>query len=202
MVLPGTLPKVKQLIEFFLENNIKYVLRRIHPVLHTDGDTKPWKPFEKKKIKEFGIIPIKQQMDLKHRFKDLNFQNTNDHYFDLYSSEELDWLEQTRSQNSYSNMGVWLPDGSYQETHSDEILNQNWHNYTGWICYAGVDLLTMEFDGSIYRGQCHQGDVIGHITDLDFKLPEQPTVCDRNTCYSALDITTRKSKSSHVNLIT
>ena len=67
-------------------------------------------------------------------------------------------------------------------------------NWLGWECWAGVEQLVVDTDGSIWRGWCKVGGLLGHVSDLDLALPVQPTVCDKNRCHCNFDIMSTKRR--------
>ncbi len=63
-----------------------------------------------------------------------------------------------------------------------------------WNCYAGIEQLIVDMDGSIYRGWCKEGGVIGNINNKDLNLPSDPVVCTKTMCHCNFDIMCTKEK--------
>ncbi len=99
--------------------------------------------------------------------------------------------------------------GSVQGTRSDgsltpiinphDFINLKTNNWFGWDCWAGAEQLIVDKDGSIYRGWCKVGGLIGHIGDLDLALPTEPVHCNKHLCHCNFDIMcTKKRKEGSV----
>jgi pyruvate-formate lyase-activating enzyme len=66
------------------------------------------------------------------------------------------------------------------------------HSFRGHNCYAGIDLLTIDSDGRIWRGWCQQGGPIGSIYELPIVWPTDPIVCQKEICSNGFDQLARK----------
>jgi len=88
---------------------------------------------------------------------------------------------------------IW-PDGSDQVSSAHRFISQNINNWAGWKCYAGVEQLIVDMDGSIYRGWCKVGGSLGNIDDDLLMLPEDPIICNKTMCHCNFDIMTTKVK--------
>lgn len=65
-----------------------------------------------------------------------------------------------------------------------EINKQN--DFYGWTCTAGINRLFIHKDGSIVRGSCGVGGIIGNI-NKDFILPTDPIVCNSTKTCRCID---------------
>lgn len=65
------------------------------------------------------------------------------------------------------------------------------NNWQGWHCWAGVEQLIVDMDGTIYRGWCKEGGRIGHI-DEEFTLTTEPIICSKTMCHCNYDIMSTK----------
>lgn len=74
------------------------------------------------------------------------------------------------------------------------FIAQRQNNWAGWDCYAGVEQLIVDMDGSIHRGWCKVGGVIGNIHDAELNLPKEPVLCNKTMCHCNFDIMTTKIK--------
>lgn len=200
MCLPGRFDKIKQIIDILSREKIYYVLRRIRPSF--DEDTRRiYQPHEKKRIKKWGIVPVDEQKKAKEVYKSLHNEHVPDFYEHYYSQEEIAWLQNNYPKVWWQNIGIWYADGRYQESNSDDLVTRNLTGFKNWQCWAGVDHLMVDFDGSIYRGNCKNGGQIGHIMET-LDLPTSHTVCKQRVCLSAGDIAQRKCVSQQsANLI-
>lgn len=67
-------------------------------------------------------------------------------------------------------------------------------NFYGQTCYAGVDTLTIDHSGDVWRGWCRQGGKIGNIHE-SVVWPREPIVCGLESCSNGFDRTARKTKN-------
>lgn len=68
------------------------------------------------------------------------------------------------------------------------------NNWFGWDCYAGVEQLIVDMDGSIHRGWCKVGGKIGYIWDENLRLPTAPVRCNKIMCHCNYDIMSTKER--------
>ena len=76
-----------------------------------------------------------------------------------------------------------------------EIFHLKENDWSGWHCYAGVEQLIVDMDGSIYRGWCKEGGAIGNIGDAEINLPTDPVLCTKTMCHCNFDIMCTKEKT-------
>jgi MoaA/NifB/PqqE/SkfB family radical SAM enzyme len=191
MCLPGRFNKVEEISQQFIDHDVKYVLRRIRPNFD-DDDHRVYQPHERKRIKKWALLPLDKQIEAKHQYKIKFHEKVPDLYADYYSEEEHSWISKNMSQVWWQNIGLWYEDGSYTEANTDDIVSRNLTGFKGWTCWAGVDQLMVDFDGSIWRGQCKNRGRIGHVLE-PLNLPTEPTTCDQRTCVVNGDISQRKA---------
>lgn len=86
------------------------------------------------------------------------------------------------------------PTGATVETNSAELITNAQNNWNNWQCWAGLENIVIDKDGSIYRGWCFQGGKIGSIYST-FELPKKPVHCKANFCHCGLDIMATKKRS-------
>ena len=73
------------------------------------------------------------------------------------------------------------------------FVNDKTNNWKGWNCWAGLEQIVVDFDGSIYRGWCHVGGSIGNIKQpKTIAWPRKPITCDKHYCHCNFDIMCRK----------
>jgi hypothetical protein len=65
-------------------------------------------------------------------------------------------------------------------------------SWCGWHCHAGVENIYVAKDGSVRRGTCAVGGLIGWVQDKDINLPTDPVICTKIKCSCAFDVTTTK----------
>lgn len=64
--------------------------------------------------------------------------------------------------------------------------------HKGQNCYAGIDILTIDPNGRIWRSWCGIGGPIGSIYELPLDFPKDPIVCDKLRCGNGFDRIARK----------
>lgn len=85
-------------------------------------------------------------------------------------------------------MQVTYSDGATEVWPASKFIAERQNRWQGWLCAAGVELLTVRPDGAIYRGACKQGGRIGYIDEPNLTLPSAPVVCEKQWCHCLSDI--------------
>jgi MoaA/NifB/PqqE/SkfB family radical SAM enzyme len=200
MFIPGSKDRVLDIKRQLVEHGIKTAIRRIRP--NSDGyikeDPTPILPMVSKKDRKIALLPMSEQNDLLEKYKNLKDQHVQKWTKDYYSLEDLEFLKQEEIAD-FQNMAVWAADGSYTETHSDQITAQNLNRFLGWKCFSGIDALSINFDGTVYNGQCFS-HVLGHISS-DIVIPQDPLLCPKQNCLSNPDVVVRKCHPGYENLV-
>ena len=198
MLLPGNIAAAKSILDDLTSAGVNTILRKIRPPteLHPFVYISPSK-------KERVLLDVEGQVNMRLTSRLLHDQQTSSKENAYYSEEDLSFLEYYYSkESSWKNMGVWYEDGDYSEINSDELLSKNRHTFKDWICFAGVDALYIDFDGSVYRGNCYMNGAIGHIKDT-VVFVKHPIKCKLNWCTCNADMTVRKaSKTIYLKQIT
>jgi len=188
MFLPGKMEQVKHIINILETHSVRYVIRRITPQVAVGDELSPYVGSKKKAV----LKDIHKQKNTKFDYKLKN--DVDSQQVTYYNNEELAFIE-SRHKTSWQNCGLWDIDYNYQELNTDDLVSKDLHSFTNWICYAGVDSIFVDFDGSIYRGLCLNGKEIGHIRDQSKIFQENPTICGLQRCFCNTDIAIRKCKS-------
>jgi organic radical activating enzyme len=200
MCLPGKFDFLEhQIIPFLESNNIKFSLVRIRPWIN---EVKEWQNLPKKQIIKTEFT-IEQQTQMKRDQKKILDTKIIEIYDEgsYYTAEELDWLKNQVPKTVFQNVGAWNTDLNYFETNCELIVVNDRNRFTGWNCFIGIDSMTVDFDGTIYRGTCMNGGPVGKIgSPIDFSTT--PTVCAKPVCHYIPDLTVRKSLPEFLHLIT
>ena len=200
MCLPGKFDFIENtVIPLFSKNQVRFTLRRIRPWLNETVDE--WQDTDRRQIlKKIYTLEEKKNMKLAER-NDLD-QRLGQVYEsgNYYSFKELEWLATHVPETHWQNIGVWFDDLSYTETNSDLMASNGKNSFNGWTCWAGLDTLAVEFDGTIYRGMCKNDGPIGHLGS-HIEFPKTTTVCKRNWCTGNPDQCTRKAHPNFVHLV-
>lgn len=192
MFLPGQIDWVRDIARELDHNHIPWVLRKITP----DGpNSSQLDPFIARGSghKDRKLLPLHEQRDRKLQARELLDSQRQLLLATYYSQAELDLLIQTNQRPTWSNCGVWYSDHSYREINSDHLVATDQIGFLGWTCYAGVDSLYVDFDGSLYVGFCQSGGAIGHLSDKDLLFLDQPVTCSKQWCTCNMDIPIRKA---------
>jgi MoaA/NifB/PqqE/SkfB family radical SAM enzyme len=91
-------------------------------------------------------------------------------------------------------MAKIFPDGSRQVSSAQRFVSDKTNDWSGWKCYAGVEQLVVDKDGSIYAGWCGVSGKIGHIADENLVLPAEPILCNKTMCHCNFDIMCTKER--------
>jgi len=73
------------------------------------------------------------------------------------------------------------------------LISNKMNNWSGWKCYAGLENLVIDWDGTILRGWCRVGSKIGNVY-TDYVLPTKPVLCNKKFCHCNFDIMCKKEK--------
>jgi molybdenum cofactor biosynthesis enzyme MoaA len=196
MFLPGNSDKIQKIIALFKENKISYVVRLITP---NDAEAIELKPYTdngngKKGVK---LKSAKEQRLGRQQFQIENLIRADDNIQTYYSNSELELIKKLNDEPLWQNVGIWLKNSTYEEVNTDQLVSTSRINFIDWICYAGVDSIYIDWDGTIYRGLCLNDGPIGHISNTTFiNSPSEPTICQENRCKCNVDIAVRKTVSA------
>jgi len=73
------------------------------------------------------------------------------------------------------------------------FIADNTNNWKGWDCWAGVENIAVDFDGSVWRGWCRVGGKMGFIQYPEhLQFPDSPVRCNKNYCHCNFDIMSKK----------
>lgn len=64
--------------------------------------------------------------------------------------------------------------------YANRLHNEGLDSWQGWQCRAGVNMLLIDFDGSVYGGEC-ENDYLGNI-NTEFNLIKDHTICKKANC--------------------
>lgn len=83
--------------------------------------------------------------------------------------------------------------GLRQNSAAHRFINDKTNNWKGWDCWAGLEQIVIDFDGSIMRGWCRVGGHFGNIKRPEMiRWPERPIRCNKSMCHCNFDIMTKK----------
>ena len=76
---------------------------------------------------------------------------------------------------------------------ANELVLQGLNKHQGWACWAGIDMINVDYTGNVFSADCGQGP-LGTIKD--FNLPKAPLTCSKSLCSCLSDIYLRKETQS------
>jgi organic radical activating enzyme len=86
-------------------------------------------------------------------------------------------------------------DGKQEKVNPPELIAKGENNWFGWDCHIGVENLVIDYKGSIRRGWCNVGGIIGNVNDESFAIPEKPVRCTSMNCFCGFDIMATKTRA-------
>jgi MoaA/NifB/PqqE/SkfB family radical SAM enzyme len=200
MFLPNRATDIQLAIDKLKKNQVSYIVRLITPV---DVEANKIKPYTNSTAKRKHIL-LKSSSDQsrdRQQFKIKNDETASNNIQNYYSNDELVLVKQLNNATPWQNAGVWADDNTYQEINTDQLVSAGKNRFKNWICYAGVDSVYIDWDGTVFRGMCLNDGPIGHI-NTDF-ITTTPTKCQLNHCVCSIDIAVRKAVNvTHLPLIT
>jgi uncharacterized radical SAM superfamily Fe-S cluster-containing enzyme len=85
-----------------------------------------------------------------------------------------------------------------QNSSAHRFINDKTNNWKGWDCWAGIEQIVVDFDGSIFRGWCRVGGTIGNMkTPEKINWPIDPIRCNKSMCHCNFDIMCKKVLPEH-----
>jgi len=82
-------------------------------------------------------------------------------------------------------------DGNEEITDYQTLLLENKNVFKGQQCQAGIEQLIIDAWGSVFRGHCRQGGLIGKLGH-GFKPPDKSIRCHADACSNGFDILSTK----------
>ena len=80
-----------------------------------------------------------------------------------------------------------------QNSSAHRFIAENKNNWKGWDCWAGVEQIIVDFDGSVWRGWCRVGGGVGSIQFPEqINFPTQAIRCNKSYCHCNFDIMCKK----------
>lgn len=198
MFLPGKMEQVIEIKSLLESASIPYVVRRITP----PRKFRPFLPFVVNGAgrKSVTLLDLDSQSKAKNQWKNANDIGRESETERYYTDEEDLYLNECNNNRKlWQNLGAWSAEG-YFELNSDQLIASKTNKFPGWTCFAGVDHITIDFDGTIYRAKCFNDGPIGKIGD-SVVFSDTPTICKKQWCKCSSSIPIRKAEPSSVDLI-
>jgi len=136
----------------------------------------------------------------------LNWGGGSDPNSSVYTQEQLQWFD-TFTTAPRQEFTIFTPsedmisafvfdDGTVEEFgRPTKYVNANQTNFYGYECEIGLRSLVVDYDGSIRRGNCYVGGMIGHLNDpASITWPEKSIICNQLQCTCGIDVKINKRK--------
>ena len=126
-----------------------------------------------------------------------------------YNKEQLEWFEKNSKINGEfkeaiyrkNNIGghFYYSDGTIDEYgDANELVNKGKNDFRGWSCDIGLKSLFVDYNGSIRKANCRQGDIVGYLQKQDdIVWPKQPEICSIKRCHCSTDVYVDKRKPKY-----
>lgn len=91
-------------------------------------------------------------------------------------------------------MDMWDEvNGIKQNSSAHRFINDKTNNWKDWYCWAGIEQIVVDFDGSVMRGWCRVGGAFGNMhTPEEIQWPKRPVLCNKEMCHCNFDIMCKK----------
>ena len=150
-------------------------------------------------IKDLGNISLALQ-PLIHDFGEVLFDYTDEQH-DVFKNQHrliTQYIKFDQKFDYYRGaMRLVFPAGRTFESSAHRFISQKTNDWSGWDCYAGVEQLVVDQRGSIFRGWCKEGGLVGNISDPYLDLPKAPIRCAKTMCHCNFDIMSTKVNPNH-----
>ena len=99
--------------------------------------------------------------------------------------------------SNFNNIVVHYDDGTSEESNVNSLLAEETNRFRGWKCWAGVQNITIDNQGDVYRAICRVGGKLGNIYE-GFEMPDGPVICTKQKSTCAADIQLSKAHTDHI----
>lgn len=82
----------------------------------------------------------------------------------------------------------------------NDLLMKETNQFEGWECWAGLQNITIDNNGNVWRAICRQGESLGSI-HTDFDVASDTVICRKKKCTCAADLHLSKAMPEHRNLL-
>lgn len=114
---------------------------------------------------------------------------------ELDETVTIPWYKEVRTYRGLLN--CTYDDGTTEVISATNLFADEQTCFTGWECAAGIELLTIFYNGDIYPCWGKEGEKkgkIGSIYDDSISFPKSTCTCDVPTCFDICDIMTTRRR--------
>jgi MoaA/NifB/PqqE/SkfB family radical SAM enzyme len=120
-----------------------------------------------------------------------NFQSNVD---PSYTEYQLKWIEE-KSEKNEKYIKVYDKNRNLLgKTNATELMSSGQIDFTGFKCYAPMQHIVVTPGQKIFNSRCSQRTSYSSLSDPNFKLPDEPMLCQTKFCKCQADIGTRKTR--------
>jgi len=94
-------------------------------------------------------------------------------------------------------MVAHMSDGTLETISAGQLFGLNRTCFRGWECGAGLEMISIFYDGDIYPAWCFEGNKmnrIGNVHDSVLRFPDRPQICPFDICWDNSDIMMTKRR--------
>lgn len=85
-----------------------------------------------------------------------------------------------------------------QNSSAHRFIADGTNNWKGWDCWAGVEQIVVDFDGTVLVGWCRVGGPLGQMQNPEsIRWPNKPIKCNKGFCHCNFDIMCTKVLPEH-----
>jgi len=100
--------------------------------------------------------------------------------------------------SNFKNIIIYSTEGIAEESNVNDLLAEEENKFKGWLCWAGIQNITILNDGTVVRAICRVGGSLGSIY-TGFTMPTEPIICTKEKCTCAADIQLSKALPEHID---
>lgn len=86
------------------------------------------------------------------------------------------------------------------EANVNDLLMAESNDFRGWECWAGIQNITIDNQGDVWRAICRQGDKLGDIFN-GFDIADTTVTCAKPRCTCAADLHLSKALPEHRKIL-
>ena len=102
------------------------------------------------------------------------------------SKHKYEWLQDQASNVTWN-------DGSTSMLEPNQLMKEGKHNFKGWSCEVGEEVVVINPTCDISLGTCGTRH-LGNWRDFDLSMLAEPIICPRDFCHCGVDIKSTKTK--------
>lgn len=99
---------------------------------------------------------------------------------------------------NWNNIILHFDNEESREANVNDLLATESNKFKGWLCWAGVQNISIDNEGNVWRAICKVGGKLGTIYE-GFSVPKEPIVCTKDSCTCAADIQLSKALPPNTN---